>query len=298
MRIIIFILLACLLHSKGVPAGTQIENSAKLNYNLGSKSFTVKSNKVIDIVDHKIDMKMSCQESQSVVVGVNELRRTLTFRLTNRGNGSDSYNFIDIKGEKSNFDVQNSEIYLDNGDGVFSIVNDVLVNDLNLSADENATLFLVSDIPKVANGLSINGIKVFSDLQEGLSYGDAKEIDNYYAVLSVKENALVDYCSYEISNLALEVVKSATLSSDKLYIGSTIHYSLALKVVGKGTLKDVFIADSIPENTIYVTNTLKLDGVLAGDFNGTAVTVNVGEIEQKVESDRPKHTITFDVRVR
>jgi len=294
---ILFLLLIHYLYAVGVPAGTSIENVAHLHYSVGDSNFTINSNKVVDIVDQKIDMKMSCQESSPVIVGVSETKRVLTFKITNIGNGADSYNFIAENRDDSTFEVLNKKIYLDNGDGIFTETIDFEVNDLNLSADRNATLFLVADIPAEASAFSYNGIKVNSKLQENLNYGEAKNLGDYYAVMVAKENALVDFCAYELSPLGITLHKTATLSSDELYVGSTIHYSIAVKVTGTGVVTNVDITDVIPHGTVYVPNTLQLDGVAFGDFNGTAINVKIPKIEQSEESNDSKHIVSFDVKV-
>ena len=293
-----FIMVVHFLDAKGVPAGTEIINVAKLDYHVDGIGFSATSNTLVDIVDQKIDMQMVCQESRAVVVGVAEKKRALSFMLSNTGNGSDRYNFTPIEGEAVGFKVENPEVYLDNGDGVFSVADDVLAKDVELSADANVTLFLVSDIPNDADKVSTNGIKATSIIQGDLAYGESKKLENYYAVMTALEDAKSDLCSYEVSHLALNLEKTATLSSEKLYKGSTIHYKIAVKVVGTGTIEDVLILDKIPEGTIYLPNTLKLDGVKAGDFNGTAISVHFASVVQEKVSSDPKHQITFDVRVQ
>jgi len=297
MRNIFYILIFNFLYAQGVPAGTTIENKAFLNYKVGTEKFSLESNKVIDIVDQKIDMKIVCQESDSVIVGVGETQRAMAFKLVNRGNGKDSYSFTPIFDNSSDFEVENRMIYQDNGDGLFSSSSDSLVNELELDADENATLFFVSDIPPDALNVSINGLKVYSENYKELAYGESKRLDTYYALMAAKENALSDMCRYKVSNLALKLEKSATLSSDKLYKGSTIHYSLAVKVIGKGTLSNIVVEDNIPEGTVYIPNSLQLDGVNNGDFNGTAISMNLGEIIQEEENSDTKYLISFDVKV-
>ena len=297
MRNIFYILIFNFLYAQGVPAGTTIENKAFLNYKVGTEKFSLESNKVIDIVDQKIDMKIVCQESDSVIVGVGETQRAMAFKLVNRGNGKDSYSFTPIFDNSSDFEVENRMIYQDNGDGLFSSSSDSLVNELELDADENATLFFVSDIPPDALNVSINGLKVYSENYKELAYGESKRLDTYYVLMAAKENALSDMCRYKVSNLALKLEKSATLSSDKLYKGSTIHYSLAVKVIGKGTLSNIVVEDNIPEGTVYIPNSLQLDGVNNGDFNGTAISMNLGEIIQEEENSDTKYLISFDVKV-
>jgi uncharacterized repeat protein (TIGR01451 family) len=297
MRFVLFLLLCNVLYAEGVPAGTKIENTATLNYVIDGVDFSVNSNKVVDVVDQKIDMSIVCQESEVVIVGVSEKKRALAFRLSNRGNGADVYEFSTITGEKKDFLVENKEVYVDDGDGLFSAVTDSLVQEVNLSIDESKTLFFVSDIPQSAEGVSSNGFKIHSKLQENLNFGESRKVSKYYVVMASKEDALSDFCSYEVSNLGIELEKSATLSSDKLYAGTTIHYNIALKVLGRGVVNDVVISDALPNGTVYIENSLKLDGVTFGDFNGTAINVPIGEVEQLVESSEVKHLVTFDAKV-
>ena len=295
--LLIIIFLFHLLYAQGVPAGTLIVNRATLNYSIAEVNFSVNSNEVKDIVDQKIDMKLVCQESKPVVVGVGEKKRALTFLLTNRGNGDDDYYFTMFNENNSTFDVENKLLYLDDGDGVFSLVKDTVITDVNLSSDESRVLFLVSDIPSDANSTSTNGIKVHSTVAGSLIYGESKKLDDYYVVMASREESLSDVCSYEVSNLAIKLEKSATLSSDRVYVGSTIHYQIVVKVLGTGRVENVVVEDEIPKGTVYLDNSLKVDGQSFGDFNGTAIQANLGEIEQLSESSEPKHLITFDVKV-
>jgi uncharacterized repeat protein (TIGR01451 family) len=292
-----FISIVQFSYAIGVPAGTKIVNVAHLEYKIDSVDFSATSNELIDIVDQKIDMKMVCQESKPVIVGVAEEKRAMRFMLSNTGNGLDRYQFSTIEGENSDFKVENAEVYMDNGDGVFTL-EDSLAKELNISADGNVTLFLVSDIPDDADKFSYNGIKASSTIQGSLAYGESKKLDNFYAVMVAKEDAKSALCAYEVSPLALKLEKTATLSSDKLYKGSTIHYAIGLKVIGEGTIENIVVKDNIPTGTVYIKDSLKLDGVTAGDFNGTAISVVLASITQTEESSDLKHQVTFDVRVQ
>lgn len=270
---------------------------AHLDYKVGDVTFSATSNTLVDIVDQKIDMKMVCQESEAVVVGIGEEKRAMSFTLSNTGNGNDSYNFSSIEGERLDFLVSNKEIYLDNGDGVFSST-DNLASEVDVPADGNVTLFLVSDIPSDADKFSFNGIKASSTIQGSLVYGESKKLENFHAVMATQEEAKFDVCAYEVSHLAVALEKTATLSSDKVYSGSTIHYKIAVKLVGEGSVENIVVHDNIPTGTTYIEDSLKLDGVTAGDFNGTAVWVALASITQTTASSDPKHHVTFDVRVQ
>jgi len=134
----------------GVPAGTEIRNVAHLHYSIESKDFNISSNVLVDIVDQKLDMQMSCAESDVVMVGVGETKRVLHFMLKNTGNGEDNYSFLPVEATSVDFSVLNPKVYVDNGDGVFSLTEDTLATEITVASDGNVSLFLVSDIPNDA----------------------------------------------------------------------------------------------------------------------------------------------------
>ena len=278
-------------------AGTKITNVAYLDYSIEAVNYTSRSNELVDIVDQKIDMNMVCQESESIMVGMGEKKRALRFMLINRGNANDNYDFSHIEGKEVEFSVDNTNIYLDNGDGVFT-VEDHLAEAVEVLADSNITLFLVSDIPSTANNISSNGIKAYSNIAGSLSYGESKSLENYYVLSATKEEAKSDFCAYEVSTLGMNLEKSATLSSDKLYVGSVIHYSLAVNVIGRGDISNIVVHDDIPLGTKYIENSLKLDGKAFGDFNGTSILVPLTDLHSTEINTEAIHHITFDVRVQ
>jgi len=69
-------------------------------------------------------------------------------------------------------------------------------------------------------------------------------------------------------------------------------------VIGTGHLDNVVVKDTIPKGTVFIDKSLKVDGVIAGDFNGSAISVALNTIEQKRKSSEPVHTITFGVTVQ
>ena len=297
--ILLIVLFIEVSFTQGVLAGTKIKNIAYLKYSVSDQNYTAVSNQLIDTVDQRLDMQIVCQENENLIVGVNEKKRAFSFRMVNRGNGTDTYSLLSIGSNDSDFQVLNQEIYLDDGDNTFSSLSDTLITDINLSADANVTLFFVSDIPKDADKFSLNGIEAHSHLQGNLLYGESKTIGDYFVLRATQEEATSSLCTYEVSHLALELEKSSTLSSDKLYHRSVIHYTIALNVVGTGVIHDVVITDVIPEGTTYVSGTLQLDGERVDDAKSQEfVRINIGTITQVKESTDPKHIITFDVTVK
>jgi len=296
--IITFFLMIQQLFSIGVSAGTEIKHIAYLDYVVESIPMETRSNELIEIVDQKLDMTMVSQEGSSVIVDPGDIKVRMSFKLTNNGNGEDSYTLTPIKDGSSNFSVSNIEIYQDNGDGVFSVTEDKIVNKVKLLADESATLFFVANIPKDATKISLNGIQVDSIIQGDLVYGEIRELKNFYAVVATTDKSRKAFCAYEVPSLVLELDKTSTLSSAELYKGSIIHYDIGVKAIGTGSVENIVVRDEIPTGTTYLKNSLKLDGRLIDGFDGKSIAVEIGSIEQKKESNKVLHHVTFDVKVQ
>lgn len=283
---------------KGVPAGTQIVNIAQLNYQQGGLDFNTTSNTLVDVVDQVLDLDVVCQSTQNVIVQNGELKRALSFTLENIGNGTDNFTLLPDTNATSP-EVENRLIYLDDGDGVFNSA-DVQINDINLTADAKVTLFFVSDIPASASwDYSHNGIEVRSTIGgsgiPGKDYNMSNGVSNYYAVDGYKGGVDRDLCTYEMSHLKVVLKKSATLSSHKLYTGTTIHYKIEVTVEGEGTVHNIQIKDVIPSGTTYRENSIKLDGTAVpdgGHFVSNKIIVPVSDM-----SNVDRHIVEFDVKV-
>jgi len=289
------------LWAQGVAAGTPIVNIAQLSYDMNGTSYTAQSNSVTDIVDQIISLDVVCQDTTPVAVQKGETQRALTLMLSNTGNGNDHYN-LTFDTNSSATDVSNRQIWLDDGDGIFNAASDTQINDLNLSADSNATLFFVSDIPANASwSTTSHGIRAESDIVPGTTPGDAVNLGSYFAVNGFEGGVDSALCTYSLIDLSLQLNKTATLSSPQLYIGTTIHYTITASVVGLGTLDNVVITDTIPAGTSYIANSLRLDSTpLNNDplyIVGNTVTVPVGSMTQTT-SIHPVHTVEFDVVVQ
>ncbi len=293
-----FGLLSSLVLAIGVPAGTPIQNVAELTYQVNGVDFNVTSNILTDTVDQVIELDIVCQHSINLLVQRGETQRVLPFLLSNTGNGLDKFILLPDT-NASSADVTNKKIYVDNGDGIFNGA-DTQITDINLSADANATLFFVSDIPVNATWLtSSHGIEAKSSIGGSGVPGTTYTLSSYFAVDGVKGGVDSALCTYELNQLELKLLKSATLGSTDVFKGSVIHYKIEASVIGMGILNTVVIQDVIPTGTTYVNGTLRLNGTVlsdAGHVSGTTLTVPVGDMVQ-TSTVQPIHTVEFDVKV-
>jgi len=289
--------------SKGVSAGTPLVNVAQLKYKINGSDFNATSNTLVDLVDQLVDFDIICQDTSNVIVENGQTAVALTFQLNNVGNGTDKFILLSETNATSDFSVTNPLLYIDtNNNGVFDVSVDQQVNDVNLSADTKTTLFFVSNMPTAtfpSGSLSANGMRVTSDLAGALNYGESKNIGSYFVVNGVVSGSDKAFCQYEMRSLELVLNKSTTLSSDKLFTGTIMHYKIKVSALGEGTMNNVVIHDNIPSGTSYIANSIILDGTSLSDsthFLGNAIVVPVGDIIQN-STVQPTHLIEFDVKV-
>jgi len=74
-------------HAVGVPAGTDITNTAEVTYAIGATSLTATSNSVVVTVAEILDVVVTRQSPANVPVAANSTQQEVLFTVTNSGNG-------------------------------------------------------------------------------------------------------------------------------------------------------------------------------------------------------------------
>ena len=304
----------------GTPAGTDITSQATVNYTIIGTHYTSLSNTVITPVAEVLELSLVWQDAAPVEVQPGTVGQALAFRLTNTGNGNDSYN---LSGQSTlsgdDFDPILDNIHLDtNGNGRFDPGLDELYipgdNDPLLAADAFTLLFLLNDIPVNATvnqqGFSrLNAASVTGTGTPGTVIPGAGEMGQD-AVVGAGEGRADGQGSYVVVALSAQIaiLKSAVVvdpyGGSQPVAGATITYQLSVIATGTGATNDVTVSDAIPLNTTYNPGTLMLNGTLvtdavdgdAGDMGGTtpgAITMTVGD----VAVGGPDQSITFTVTI-
>jgi len=304
----------------GTPAGTDITSQATINYTITGSQYTAHSNTVTTSVAEVLDLSLVWQDAAPVEVQPGEVGQALSFRLTNTGNGSDSFT---MTGQSTlggdDFDPILADIHLDtNGNGRFDPVIDELYipggNDPVLVADAFTLLFLLNDIPPNATvsqlGASmLNAASNTGTGAPGTVIPGAGEMGQD-AIVGAGGGRADDRGSYVVVALSAQVaiLKSAVVvdpfGGSQPVAGATITYQLSVIATGTGTTNDVTVSDAIPLNTTYNPGTLMLNGSPvtdavdgdSGDMGGTtpgAITMTLGD----VAVSGPGQTITFTVTI-
>ncbi|WP_456431323.1 hypothetical protein [Nitratifractor sp.] len=294
------------LWARGTEAGTVVENRAVLI--LRERNETIPSLPDRFVVDRIVDIQIAWDDAQAVEVSPSETDRILHFTLRNDGNAEDN---ISLSHRHRNTPVftpppANPRIILDrNRNGIYDADTDPLINSVVLPPDTNASLLLLCDIPDSPEGnRSREALVARSDANatEGPDRQEALDV----VVRSGRSRAVG---TYRLRDYALKAVKSALIHSDDgaLHTGTRITYTIVVTIEGgAGEIDDVELHDSIPEGSVYVPGSLRLDGTAlsdaadgdAGRYDSEARTifVRLGDLIQH-RPHQVRRVVLFDVRI-
>lgn len=315
-----FLTVACLLSDSlwaaGTPAGTLIENTARIDFDVSGTNVSVTSNTVSIAVDERIDVLVIPLSTQ-VLVAPGDTDRSLLFRVSNIGNGNELFTFsFDSNIAGDDFDPVPAvpAIYFDtDSSGDFSLGDVAYVpggNDVLLAPDETVDVLLVSDIPA---GL-VNGQSGRSGLNATAATGNGSPGDLFPgqgeggvdAVLGASGGGATAEAEYLVADVRLNVIKSVLVSDPmggtEPVPGATLTYTVTVEVTNSGTAANSVFADPIPANTRYLVSSIFLNGSgltdAAGDDPGEfdttgvpTVVVRLGDLTQA----SGVQTVSFDV---
>lgn len=308
---------ASLAFAQGTPAGTEITNTATATYNVGSTEFTEDSDPVITTVAELLEVDVTWEDANPVTVNPSDTGQVLTFRVTNNGNGTDSYTLAVDNSETATDDFNPSftSMYFDTNDnGVYDSGTDEaytpLTNDPELAADASITVFVLNNIP--AGLLDEDTGDSLLTATSNTGTGSAGTVisgageDGTNAIVGNSEGAATDTGTYLVSNVVVSVGKSALVDNEfntnEPIPGAIITYTITVSVTGTGIAEGLVITDTIPSDTTYDQDSLTLNSASltdaadgdSGDVGGTTtgvVTVDLGDL---TEADGVQ-AITFDV---
>ncbi len=283
----------------GTRAGSTISNTASASYDTGGGTQTVDSNQVDLRVDELLDVTVDSSDPADVPTTPGATAQLLTFSVTNNGNGEESFALSTVaNGGGDDYDPAVTQIYIDNGDGVFDANTDTLytpgANDPVLDPDESVTIFVLSTTPGgVADGdrgtVSLVAASRTGTGAPGTSFAGQGEGGGDAVVGSTGADGQ-DQGAYVVSAATVSLVKSAVIvdpfGGSEPVPGATITYTIVATVAGSGSVNGLAITDNIPADTSYVAGSITLGGAAqtdaadadAGDYNGTRINVALGTV--------------------
>ena len=308
--IMIVFLNLTLAFAKGVSAGTVISNTASLSFSLEDEVYQVRSNVDKSVVAQLVDLKVAWLDTKSIAVSSGEKKKVLSFNVLNSGNGKDNLRlFADSVAYKSDFSVEKKVIYLDSNNNYRFDTADKVRKTYTLNADQEQMFFVVSTIKKDTSVTS--GSECFINFRAVSRVGGSgkkgqlhvkRGVDKVDAIDGFSGGISEDEGSYKLLIANVVLTKNATEDAQ-----SVITVSIDVTVKGEGLVQNVKIVDEIPDETLYVKNSLALDGMSISDQNDG----DQGRYKRKYKSRKAQilmslgdldvsshHTITYNLTIR
>jgi hypothetical protein len=161
----------------GTPAGTQIGNTATLNYSVGGVAQNVISaTSTTLVVDNKINVVVTTIDGAPVAVAPGATAQVLTFTVTNQGNNTQDYHLLFAQrsggsgkfGGTDNFDANNVSLHVQNHAGTtYNAATDTANFIDELASGATATVFLVADIPNTVVDTNIASLDLIAQTAVG-----------------------------------------------------------------------------------------------------------------------------------
>jgi uncharacterized repeat protein (TIGR01451 family) len=302
----------------GTPAGTSVVNQAQVSFTMGGTPGSALSNTAALVVAEVLDVNVTLQSSTvSVIAG--ETQRTLLFRVTNVGNGSEVLPFaVDNVIASDDFDPQSSSpaiFYDTDASGDLSAADVAYVagaNDATLASDGAVAVLLVNDIsPGVTDG-QIGRSRLIARAATGTGAPGTTfagqgtgGTDAVAGAGGGQGNATGEYV---VGDVQVALAKSATVADPaggaEPVPGARIDYRIVVTVNGGGTARTFSVDDAIPTHTTYLAGSLRLNGATltdavdadSGEFQGGAtprVRVALGDLTQAAGTQ----TVVFSVTI-
>lgn len=303
----------------GIRAGTLIENTASVDFQMDGEPGTVVSNTVSFQVAERLDVTVTLQ-SPPVTVLPGDVDRALLFRVTNTGNGDEVFTLAMnsvVAGDDFDPDpAQPDAIFFDtDGSGDFGVADVPYVpgtNDPLLAPDASVDLLLLNDIP----GNATNAQRGRSELAATAATGSGAPgtvlggqgdggID---AVVGATGATATVFGEYVVDDTTVSVQKAQAIldpaGGSEPVVGAIITYTITVEVIGSGTAAAAVISDPVPTWSTYVPGSITLNGTPvsdasdadAGEFDNAVVPAVVVRLGDLTQADGVQ-TIVFRVQI-
>lgn len=318
LRVCALLALSTAAIAAGTPAGTVIENTATVSFDLAGTTLTITSNTTTITVVERIDVVVTLQSPQ-ILVAPNDTNRALLFRVTNTGNGTETFALaIDSNLSGDDFDPVPAlpPIYFDtDGSGDFNVGDlpyNPGVDDPVLPADGSVDIFLVNDIP----GTVVNAELGFSQLTATSLTGTGAPGTEYTgqgdggvdAIIGTSGGEDLDVGEYLVSEVQISVIKAQAVSDPfggiQALPGATITYTITVEVTSSGTATASVFQDLIPTFSTYLPNSITLNTAAvsdatdadAGEFDTSGAPTVVVRLGDLTQADGLQ-TVIFEVTI-
>ena len=287
------------VHAQLTAADVNVTNTATVSYEIDNVDQPDETGTVTFEVDALINPVVALVDAPDIVP--DEQNVAVEFTVTNGGNQTQDFVLNGLNPTGDDDDLDNLEVYIDDGDGVFEDDgSDLLVDIANQSAGQgnlindlapgaSVTVFIVGDVPAdIADNEDIDvhlvavayqsdgsGIEVETpagsatqgavDTIFGDTLGPAATDDDEDGEHSAEGTLSTDQVTVTVTKTAVVIDNGLDDgSSDQFYIpGATVRYTITIDYAGSTdtSANAIVMSDPIPANTTYVPGSITLNTV-------------------------------------
>jgi uncharacterized repeat protein (TIGR01451 family) len=281
------------------PAGTVILNSVSMTYQVSGTPLSDHASATLTVAQ-LVNVTVSWQNISDVAVTAGSVQQTLLFKVTNTGNGTDTFKLADslVTPGGTTFNPAGCQIFFDTaGTGLFDS-SDVLYtvgsNDPTLVQNASINMLVVCNVPSNAADAALGEMKLAATSQTATgSFGTVNAgagVGGVDAIVGTTTGISNATGIYQVHQVAYAYAKTAVVTAPggghQPVSGAVIEYTLTVTPSGSATGNSVVLTDPVPANTTFVNSfgiLLNGSAVTAptGDYNVTtagAVTVNLGNL--------------------
>lgn len=292
----------------GTTAGDSITNNVSVSFQVGGEDQTAVTDSDTFVVDRNIDVNVNFTGATPISVSPGEDQVAIAFDVTNLSNAVVDLDLDAILTDGTAANIDNIEIYLDDGDGVLSAAEiaagpitflDAVAADDGLGT-ETLSVVVLADVDTAAVNGDTFDIALVADAHESGAVGDgalgaditATSGANTAGVDTVladgnggtgeeadNDGAFSDEGQLSVAGADVSVVKSSRIISDpvngttdpKAIPGAVIEYCIAVSnAAGAATATSVNVADDLPADVTFAENDFGIfvDGTATIDTSG------------------------------
>ena len=271
----------------GVPANTTISNTATISYDVSGFILSTDATASFTVIE-LLDISVVWQDAANIIAITSENNVVLTYEITNIGNGVEQY-LLAVNGALpgDDFDIPalDLEIWIDDGDGNWSVAADTLYDGTNgpvltgsSAANDSVIVFVVADVPA---GLSFGDLSNIELTATSSTADTAGEVGNtateiigagdggVNAVVGVSGAIANAIGTIEIDAVGVSINKSVTVTDTfggtEPHTGATLRYRLDVQIAGSSNIDDLVIVDPIPNVTSYTASSISLNSIAQTD---------------------------------
>jgi uncharacterized repeat protein (TIGR01451 family) len=288
-------LLLILLHvgaaQAATPAGTTISNQALLRFTVQNSAGEIQSNATSFTVVQLLGVAVTSQDAAEVGVNSPDLGRVLTFRVSNIGNGTESYRLSRddaVLGDQ--FDpiaptTAGAGVYLENGlqpgfqaSGPNADTPYIAgTNDPQISAGDGRIVYLASAIPAGQAYQDSARSRLIATSAQADVLGKAAGtglppagVSSLERVVGLSRGQADATGIYRVTGVQTSLVKTVVKVLDPqggttIMPGARITYRLVSEMRGAGTASNFSISDTLPVQVRYRSGSLSVNGAAQTD---------------------------------